>query len=111
MTIINQSILSNASETLEGRGSNGDTYEQQNHQDIMKIVIPKQFQEDVKALCDHAEIEGLTPGMTIKMSLQEILGIIPKQRKRMDSYKTLVAYLKEEMNITLELSSRKNKTA
>ena len=44
------------------------------------------------------------------MTLQEILEIIPKTRKRKDSYRTLADFLKNEMNVTLELTSRKNKT-
>ncbi len=110
MTIINNQILLGDSENLEGRRLNDDANVQQNHHNIVKVIIPKQFEEDVRALCDYAGVEELTSGTTIRMSLQEILEIIPKNRKRMDSYRTLVAFLKDEMNITLELTSRKTKT-
>lgn len=111
MTIINQSILQGNKENPVGRGPNDDAYAQQNHHEIVKVIIPSQFKNDVKALCDYAGLEGLAPGMTIRMSLQEILEIIPKDRKRKDSYNMLAAFLKDEMNITLELTSRKDKTA
>lgn len=110
MTIINNQILLGDSENLEGRRLNDDANVQQNHHNIVKAIIPKQFEEDVRALCNYAEVGELPSGTTIRMSLQEILEIIPKNRKRMDSYRPLVAFLKEEMNITLELSSRKTKT-
>ena len=97
-------------ENLEGRGPNDDAYVQQNHQEIVKVIIPKQFEDDVRALCNHAGVEELPTGTTIRMTLQEILEVIPKTRKRKDSYKVLADFLKNEMNVTLELTSRKNKT-
>ena len=97
-------------ENLEGRGPNDDAYVQQNHQEIVRVIIPRQFEDDVRALCNHAGIDELIPGTTIRMTLQEILEIIPKNRKRKDSYKALADFLKNEMNVTLELTSRKNKT-
>lgn len=110
MTIINKQILPGNQENLEGRGLSDEANVQQNHQEIVKVIIPKQFKDDVKALCNYAGVEGLTPGTVIRMTLQEILEIIPKTRKRLDSYRQLAAFLKDEMNVTLELSSRKNKT-
>lgn len=105
-----QQTLHGDQESSEGRRLNDDANAQQNHHDIVKVIIPKQFEEDVRALCNYAGVGELISGTTIRMSLQEILEIIPKNRKRMDSYRTLVAFLKDEMNITLELSSRKTKT-
>jgi len=105
-----QQTLHGDQESSEGRGLNDDANAQQNHHEIVKGIIPKQFEEDVRALCDYAGVEELVFGTTIRMSLQEVLEIIPKNRKRMDSYRTLVAFLKEELNITLDLSSRKTKT-
>lgn len=110
MTIINQSILQGNKENPVGRGLCDDANAHQNHHEIVKVIIPKQFENDVRALCDHAGVDELTPGTTIRMTLQEILEIIPKERKRKDSYKILADFLKNEMNITLELTSRKNKT-
>lgn len=111
MTIINQSILQGNIENPVGRGPNDDANVQQNHHEIVKVIIPKEFKNDVRALCDLAGVDELTPGTTIRMTLQEILGVIPRARKRKDSYKTLADFLKNEMNVTLELTSRKNKTA
>lgn len=111
MTIINQSILQGNKENPVGRGPNDDATVQQNHHEIVKVIIPKVFKNDVQALCDLAGVDELIPGTTIRMTLQEILEVIPKTRKRKDSYKTLAYFLKNEMNVTLELTSRKSKTA
>lgn len=110
MTIITQSILQGNKENPVGRGLCDDANVQQNHHEIVKVIIPKEFKDDVRALCDLAGVDELIPGTTIRMTLQEILEIIPKERKRKDSYKILADFLKNEMNITLELTSRKNKT-
>lgn len=76
---------------------------------VIKTVIPVQFQSDVKALCDYAGVDRLERGMTIKMTLQEILTVIPKKRRRIESYKSLIAFLNEEMGVSLELNSKKTK--
>ncbi len=76
---------------------------------MIKTVIPAKFQSDVKALCDYAGIVEMTRGMEIKMTLQEILSIIPKSRRRIESYNSLVSFLSDEMGVTLELTSKKSK--
>lgn len=109
MTITNNSILQADYESVQAwRGSNDGANVEENHQ-VIKTIIPKEFESDVKALCDSAGITELKRGMYIKMSLQEILAIIPKSRPRIESYKTLIKYLNEEMGVALELTSRKTK--
>ena len=77
---------------------------------VSKTIIPDQFKDDMAALSEYSGLPELTAGMTIKMSLQEALRVIPRKRKRVDSYKALVSFLKEEMGITLIINSQKNKT-
>ena len=108
MTIHNFNIFQADYESVgPWRGSDGANVEE-NHPVIM-TVIPKEFEGEVKALCDYAGITELKRGMIIKMTLQEILTIIPKNRRRIESYKQLIGFLNDEMGVALELTSRKSK--
>lgn len=108
MLISNKTILQADYESVQAwRGCDGANGEV-NHQ-VIKTIIPKWFEGDVKALCDSAGIAELKRGMKIKMTLQEILAIIPKSRPRIESYKTLIKFLNDEMGVALELTSRKTK--
>ena len=79
------------------------------NQQVIKTVIPKQYEDEIKALCTYAGVDNLVGGMTIKMTLQEILSIIPKKRARIESYNTLMKFLKDELDVDLTLTSRKTK--
>lgn len=94
-------------ESPENRGSVG-AFARPNQQ-VIATVIPKEYEAEVKALCAYAGVEQLMEGMAIKMTLQEILGIIPKKRARIDSYHVFTQFLKETMNVDLILTSRKTK--
>lgn len=74
-----------------------------------KIIISDQFKSDASSLCEYAKITELSPGMTVNITLQEILKIIPRKRPRIDSYNTLVRYLKEQIGVELIISSNKTK--
>lgn len=76
---------------------------------VSKTIIPDQFKDDMAALSEYSGLPELTAGMTIKMSLQEALGVIPRKRKRVDSYKPLIQFLNNEMGITLNINSQKTK--
>lgn len=76
---------------------------------INKTIVPDQFKDDVAALSEYTGIPELTVGMTIKMSLQEALRVLPRKRKRVDSYNPLVKFLKDEMGVTLLIKSQKSK--
>lgn len=108
MIITNNTIFQG---DYEGVGSWGGS-DSANHEEnclVRKVIIPDKFSGDVKALCEYAGIETMTPGMHIKMSLQEALTIIPKKRRRTESYKPLISFLNDEMDITLELTTLKSK--
>lgn len=76
---------------------------------MSKTVVPAQFQNDVKALCEYSGLSALTEGMTIKMSLREALKAMPRKRERIDSYSALVGFLQEELAVSLIINSQKTK--
>lgn len=109
MIITNNTIFQGDYEGVGPWGGSDSANHEENCQ-VRKVIIPDKFSSDVKALCEYAGIDTMTPGMHIKMSLQEILTIIPKERRRTDSYKPLISFLNDEMNITLELTTLKSKS-
>lgn len=108
MTIRNISIFQSDYENVVPWGGCDGADREVNHQ-MIKTIIPAKFQSDIKALCDYAGVVELTRGMEIKMTLQEILAIIPKNRRRIESYQSLRAFLADEMGVALELTSKKTK--
>ena len=48
-------------------------------------------------------------GLCIETSLQDILRICPRERKRADAYTGLISYLKNQYGITLTIKSNKIK--
>ena len=72
-------------------------------------IVPKKFREDVAALTEYIGAEKFKSGLTIEVSLAELLGIVPRNRKRTDAYDSLAKYLKSELDITLTIkTSKKN---
>lgn len=70
--------------------------------------IPDKFRNDIEALKKKYG-ESFKSGLCINISLQEILMIIPKQRKRQDAYTGLISFLKSKMGIELNITSQKKK--
>lgn len=108
MTIRNISIFQSDYESVVPWGGRDGANREENHQ-VIKTIIPARFQSDIMALCDYAGVVELTRGMEIKMTLQEILAIIPKDRRRIESYQSLIGFLADEMGVALELTSKKTK--
>lgn len=73
-----------------------------------KVIIPEKYSADIKALEDYIG-SSLTTGLSIKMTLQEILAVVPRERKRTDAYRMLVRFLKDEMDVDLEITGRNKK--
>lgn len=79
-----------------------------------KTVIEKEdyildkFRNDIEALKNRFG-ESFKSGLHINLSLQEILMIIPRQRKRQYAYRGLVSYLKTQLGIELNITSQKKK--
>lgn len=72
--------------------------------------VPEKYQRDIEALQKkYGRLSSLT-GLCIGMSLKEALTIMPRVRRRIDSFAGLVSYLKKEWNITLTIKSQKTKS-
>lgn len=76
---------------------------------IMKVNIPEQFKDDIDALCSFLGVKELEAGMMIKATLSEVKDIMPRKRPCIDSYLSLVNYLKDSMGVDLLISSNKTK--
>lgn len=54
-------------------------------------------------------VYGVLQGKTIEVELSALLEILPRKRKRIDAYNSLVRMLKAEKDCTLTIKSRKTK--
>jgi len=70
-------------------------------------IVPEKFREDIAALTNYVGEAGFKSGLSIEVSLNELLSVVPRQRKRTDAYDTLVKYLKDELNITLTIKTNR----
>ena len=70
-----------------------------------KVIIPEKFKDDVEQLESYCGVE-LRSGLCIEIELSELLEILPRERRRKDSYDKLVKFLAEEMNVQLTIKSR-----
>lgn len=70
-----------------------------------KVIIPEKFKDDIERLESYCGVE-LKSGLCIEIELSELLEILPRVRRRKDSYEKLVKFLAEEMNIKLNIKSR-----
>lgn len=69
-----------------------------------KVIVPEKFRADVEALKQYAE-SNLSSGLCIEVSLQELLTICPRERKRTDAYSGLQKFLSEEMGVNLNIKT------
>ena len=70
--------------------------------------IPEKYKKDVVSLRSKYG-DAFKTGFCIILTLQEALSIMPRDRKRVDSYAGLISYLKREQGITLTIKSQKTK--
>lgn len=70
-------------------------------------IIPLQFRDDVEKLRSYVGDENWYPGLEIELELKELLSICPRDRKRSDAYRKLIAYLKDDQQITLNIKTKK----
>lgn len=70
--------------------------------------IPEKYRKDV-ALLRSKYGDAFKTGFCIILTLQEALLLMPRDRKRVDSYAGLISYLKREQGITLTIKSQKTK--
>ena len=70
-----------------------------------KVIIPEKFKDDIQRLISYCGVE-LKSGFCIELELSELLEILPRERRRKDSYDKLVKFLADKMKITLTIKSR-----
>ena len=61
------------------------------------------FYEDIKALLNYIGEPKFQTGLSIEITLAELLDIVPRQRRRTDAYTTLIKHLKNEFEIELKI--------
>lgn len=64
------------------------------------------FDDDINALRDYIGESEFRTGLSIEMTLAELLNIVPRQRRRTDAYNSLIKHLKETMNIKLIIKTK-----
>ena len=102
MLIKNLYNLFCGSESQDGRSDCApDVIEEKEH----IVIIPERFKDDIQKLQDYCGVE-LRSGLCIEIELSELLEVLPRERRRKDSYDKLVKFLAEEMNVQLTIKSR-----
>lgn len=76
---------------------------------IITQPIPEKYKKDITSL-QNKYGDAFKTGLCINLTLQEALSIIPRERRRIDSYRGLQSYLKKDWNITLTIKSQKTKS-
>lgn len=71
--------------------------------------IPEKHKKDIVSLQSKYG-DAFKTGFCINLTLQEALTIMPRERRRIDSYRGLQSYLKKELGITLTVKSQKTKS-
>ena len=75
-------------------------------QEEVKVIIPEQFKDDVENLKKYVGESNWKPGLEIELTLQELLSICARARKRSDAYAKLITYMNNELQITLKIKKR-----
>lgn len=71
--------------------------------------IPEKYKKDIASLQSKYG-DAFKTGFCINLTLQEALSVMPRERRRVDSYRGLQSYLKKELGITLTIKSQKTKS-
>ena len=102
MLIKNLYNLFCGSESQDGRSDCApDVIEEKEH----IVIIPEKFKDDIQRLISYCGVE-FKSGFCIELELSELLEVVPRARRRKDSYDKLVKFLADEMNIKLIIKSR-----
>lgn len=80
-------------------------------QKVTTHIVPEKFRDDITALTAYIGEERFKSGLSIEVSLAELLDVVPRSRKRTDAYGALIKYLKEERDITLTIKTSKKNAA
>lgn len=87
--------------------SQGQEISPSKEQNKVEKVVRGKFLRDLEALRDSGY--SLSSGSKIEITLQEILKICPRDRKRVDAYTSLKSYLNNEFGCNLCITSQKIK--
>ena len=87
--------------------SQGQEISPSQEQNKVEKVVRGKFLRDLEALRDSGY--SLSSGSKIEITLQEILKICPRDRKRVDAYTSLKSYLNDEFGCNLCITSQKTK--
>ena len=68
---------------------------------------PVKFEFDIFKLKVYVGEINFRQGLVIETSLSELLEICPRERRRTDSYAALVKFLREELDIELNISNNR----
>lgn len=71
-------------------------------------IVPEKYRDDIEALTGYIGAERFKSGLTIEVTLAELLDVVPRKRRRTDAYDALVKYLKDERDITLTIKKSKS---
>lgn len=71
-------------------------------------ITPEKFRADVEALEAYIGEEHFISGLSIEVTLSELLAVVPRKRRRTEAYNALAQYLSEEKNIELTIKTSKN---
>lgn len=75
----------------------------------VKVIVPSEFREDVDNLKKYVGENNWKAGLEISLYLSELLSICSHKRRRSDSFKKLIAYLDDELQIKLIIKERNKK--
>lgn len=102
-------MFENLWQIVFGDGNNSTIPNRQEEKTIPdeERVIVNQADPEISLLV--SKYGPLEKGLMIEISLQEILKLIPRQRKRADAYNSLAKRLKAEYEVCLRITSRKSK--
>lgn len=70
-------------------------------------ITPEKFKDDVKTLVKYIGEEHFISGLSIEVTLSELLAVVQRKRRRTEAYNALVKYLREERNILLTIKTNK----
>ena len=71
-------------------------------------TIPVKFRNDIATLREYYGAD-FREGLEVCLTLKDALALLPRDRERTDAYKTLTCWMKENLGITLTITSQKTK--
>lgn len=102
---LNQIIFGENDAFLRGREATVEPFDKQIS---TEHIVPMKFRNDITALTDYIGKERFVNGLSIEVTLSELLDVVPRQRRRSDAYDTLRKYLQDERGIILTIKTQKS---